>query len=123
MASLLKGAVQIVFFIAFSWCMNRLTEICHWNIPGSIVGIVVLFGLLQFKIIKLEWIDLGAKWLVAEMLLFFIPPTVGIVQYKALILDSGVRILLVVTVSIVVVMSTTGLIAESLARRSETRIS
>jgi holin-like protein len=119
MASGIKGALQIVFFIVFSWGMNRLTEICHWNIPGSILGIVVLFALLQLKIIKLKWIDLGAKWLIAEMLLFFIPPTVGIVQYKALIVDSGARILLVVAGSIFIVMTATGLIAERLAKHKE----
>jgi holin-like protein len=119
MTAWIKGTAQVVFLIAFSWLMNLLMEICHLNIPGSIVGIVVLFVLLQTKLIKLEWIDLGAKWLLAEMLLFFIPSAVGIVQYKDLMLDSGVRILVVVVVSILIVMAGTGLIAENLAKSKE----
>jgi holin-like protein len=121
MATWLKGTGQIAFFIVFSWCINRLTELFRFNVPGSIVGILILFGLLQTKIIKLEWIDLGAKWLIAEMLLFFIPPTVGIIQYKSLIWDSGVRILIVVVGSLFVVMTATGLIAERLATLKETK--
>ncbi|KIL37597.1 holin [Cohnella kolymensis] len=123
MSTWLKSAAQVVFLIAFSWLMNLIMEICHLNIPGSIVGIVVLFVLLQTKVVKLEWIDLGAKWLLAEMLLFFIPSAVGIVQYKDLMLASGLRILVVVVVSILVVMAATGLMAENLAKAKETNAS
>jgi holin-like protein len=116
------GAAQVVFFVLFSWFMNRLMEICRLNIPGSLAGIVVLFVLLQTGILKLEWIDLGAKWLIAEMLLFFIPSAVGIVEYKALIWESGFRMLIVVAASILVVMAGTGLLAERMERRKENGI-
>jgi holin-like protein len=121
MASWIKAAGQVAFFIVFSWCINGLTELFRWNIPGSIVGIVILFGLLQTKIIKLEWIDLGAKWLIAETLLFFTPSAVGIVQYKDLIVNSGARILIVILGSILIVMAATGLLAERLSKPKETK--
>lgn len=123
MTAWIKGAVQVVFLIVFSRLMDLLMQISHINIPGSIVGIGVLFVLLQTGIIKLEWIDLGAKWLLAEMLLFFIPSAVGIVQYKELMWDSGVRILTVIVVSILVVMAGTGLLAERLAKPKGTKAS
>lgn len=45
-----------------------------YPVPGSIVGIGMLFALLKCKIIRLEWIELGSQWLLAEMLLFFLFP-------------------------------------------------
>lgn len=119
MASWIKGILQVVFFVVFSWAVNALTALSGLHIPGSIVGIVLLFALLQAKVIKLEWIDLGAKWLIAEMLLFFIPSAVGVVQYEALMKDNGVKLLLVVAVSILVVMAATGLMAERLSGRKK----
>ncbi|UUZ95589.1 CidA/LrgA family protein [Paenibacillus sp. P25] len=72
--------------------------------------------LLQMKILKLEWIELGAKWSLAEMLLFFIPPAAGMIQYKEPLLSSGFRILLVVVCSTVTVMVCAGVLTESLAK-------
>lgn len=119
MQAWLKGTVQVLFFVVFSMLMNQLVKVLHLNIPGSILGIGVLFLLLQTKVIKLEWIDIGAKWLLAEMLLFFIPPAVGIIQYQDLIKSSGFRILFAVAASILIVMIAAGLTAERLAKRKE----
>jgi holin-like protein len=119
MKAWMKGAVQVGFFVVFSIFMNQLVKVLHLNIPGSILGIAVLFLLLQTKVIKLEWIDMGAKWLLAEMLLFFIPPAVGIIQYQELIHSSGIRILIAVSASILAVMIAAGLMAERLAKRKE----
>lgn len=66
--------------------MNGMTSLLHLKIPGSILGIALVFLLLQIKVLKLEWIDLGAKWLLSEMLLFFIPPAAGMIQYQTLLL-------------------------------------
>lgn len=115
MKSFFRSTGQVFFFILFSMLINAITEALHLPVPGSIVGIVVLFALLHFKVIKLEWVDLGAKWLLAEMLLFFIPPVVGIVEYKELMLENGLRISLVIVLSILCVMVITGLIAEKLS--------
>ncbi|PZE20732.1 CidA/LrgA family holin-like protein [Paenibacillus xerothermodurans] len=111
--------VQIISFIIVSKLMNFLADYFHLPIPGSILGIIVVFALLQAKIIRLSWVDFGAKWLIAEMLLFFIPSAVGVVQYKSLMLSSGPRILLVIAASSIIVMVCAGLIAQRLAKSKE----
>lgn len=115
MDTVIKGAGQVLMFVVYSLIVNRATEALHLPVPGSIVGIIILFLLLQFNIIKLEWVDLGAKWLLAEMLLFFIPPVVGVMQYKDLMVTNGLRIAAVILLSILAVMVITGLLAEKLS--------
>ncbi|MNC46666.1 Holin-like protein CidA [compost metagenome] len=115
MKPFLRSIGQVICFILYSMLINAVTAALHLPVPGSIVGIVLLFALLHFKVIKLEWVDLGSKWLLAEMLLFFIPPVVGIVEYKDLMLENGLRIALVIVFSILCVMVITGLIAEKLS--------
>lgn len=115
----LLAALQVAGLMGFSELMTWLAAWTHFPLPGSILGILVLFLLLQFRIVKLEWIELGAAWLLAELLLFFIPAAVGVMNYIPLLEQDGLRILAVVVLSTLIVMSSSGLLAGALSRRKE----
>ncbi|WCN37917.1 CidA/LrgA family protein [Aneurinibacillus uraniidurans] len=123
MATIIKGTGQIILLCMFSLITNKLVDIFHLKIPGSILGIGVVFILLQAKIIRLEWIELGAKWLLAELLLFFVPSAVGIMKYPHLLVDDGVRVVCAIIFSTIAVMACTGLIAKKIAERKEQKLS
>lgn len=57
MKKLLLTVIQIALLFIFARLINWVTALLHINIPGSIIGIVILFTLLHFNIIKLEWIE------------------------------------------------------------------
>ncbi len=61
----------VVFFVVIAQIADVIVQWLGIPVPGSIVGIGMLFALLKCKIIRLEWIELGSQWLLAEMLLFF----------------------------------------------------
>ncbi|MDG0789849.1 CidA/LrgA family holin-like protein [Cohnella ginsengisoli] len=109
---IVKIALQVGFFTAWSRASEMAAEALRSPIPGSILGLLALFALLELKIVKLSWIELGADWLVAQMLLFFVPATVGIVRYKPLIVQSGAEILATILLSTAIVMSVAGLAGE-----------
>lgn len=117
------AAIQVAGLMGFSLLMNQLAVWMHLPIPGSILGIFVLFLLLQFRIVKLEWIELGASWLLAELLLFFIPAAVGVMNYIPLLEQEGIRILAVVILSTLIVMVSSGLLAGALSKRKESQAS
>lgn len=119
MKKIVIGLIQIWILCIFTYTMEVISTILHLKIPGSILGLVVLFILLQTKIVKLKWIEIGGNWLVAELLLFFIPSAVGIVQYKHLLMDNGVKIITVIFISSSLVMICSGLLAERMAKRKE----
>ncbi|PAD05690.1 CidA/LrgA family holin-like protein [Bacillus velezensis] len=119
MKKLLLTVIQIALLFIFARLINWVTAALHINIPGSIIGIVMLFTLLHFKIIKLEWIELGAAWLLGELLLFFIPSAVGVIEYGDIMSKFGVSILLVVVISTFVVMVSTGTLTQLIAKRKE----
>ncbi|MDQ0243932.1 holin-like protein [Bacillus fengqiuensis] len=98
---------------------ESIVKLFHLPLPGSIAGLVILFLLLHFKVIKLRWIEKGGNLLLAELLLFFIPAVVGLINYTDVIKHYGLQILAIITVSTVLVMSVTGLIAELAANRKE----
>ncbi|MCQ6560266.1 CidA/LrgA family protein [Paenibacillus mendelii] len=110
---------QIILLIVIAQIADVLVQWLHLPIPGSIVGIILLFLLLQLKVIRLEWVERGSKFLVAEMLLFFIPATVGIINYKSLIVNSGLSISITIIVSTLAVMLCAGLIGQWITGRKE----
>ncbi|OZB93455.1 CidA/LrgA family protein [Paenibacillus sp. XY044] len=118
-----KGTVQIAVLMLFSYAMNQLAGLLHLPVPGSILGIIVLFLLLESGVVKLKWIEVGANWLLAELLLFFIPAAVGVMKYFSMLESDGVRILLVVIFSTVVVMASSGLTAARIAEHKERKVS
>jgi holin-like protein len=114
-----KIILQVLLFTLISTAMNALVAWLSLPIPGGILGIAVLFILLKTGIVKLKWLDAGASWLIAEMLLFFVPSAVGVLSYGTLMAHEGLRILLVIICSTVLVMAVAGRIAERMARSKE----
>lgn len=114
-----KGVFQVGVLFLFTIAMNEIAKLLHLPIPGSILGIFVLFILLKTNIVKLAWIEQGANWLLAELLLFFIPSAVGVMQYMPLLESEGVRILIVVIFSTLIVMISSGLVASRISKRKE----
>jgi len=119
MNNMIKGTLQVAGFMLLSLGMDRIAQWLDWGIPGSILGIVVVFILLETKILRLEWIELGANWLLAELLLFFIPAAVGIMKYFPMLEADGLQILFVVVFSTIIVMVSSGLTAGFISSRKE----
>jgi len=112
-------AWQIAALYAISYGANGLVAWLKLPVPGSMVGIALLFGLLQAKVVRLEWLEEGAKWLHSEMLLFFIPATVGIMQYAGLLRTNGLAVAVSVVGSTVLVLTCAGYAAQRAAMRKE----
>ncbi len=111
---ILKCIAQIGGLLGISLLGNKITQVFDLHFPGSILGILFIFLLLEAKIISLEWVETGANLLIAELILFFIPSAVGVVQYKQLIITNGASFGFVIFLSTVTVMISTGLLAEFL---------
>lgn len=78
----LRLLLQITLLCGISLLGTIIARILNIGIPGSIIGMALLFLLMERKFIDLKWIETGANFLLAELLLFFIPSSVGIIEYK-----------------------------------------
>lgn len=90
----MKVLLQIVLLWGFSLLGSTLSSLANIGIPGNIIGLAILLLFMQCKLIKLKWIETGANFLLAELLLFFIPSAVGIVEYKDLFTNYNLLCLL-----------------------------
>ncbi|MDQ1145657.1 holin-like protein [Bacillus sp. SORGH_AS 510] len=110
--------IQVLFIHVFLFLGVVLKNLIPLPIPASMFGLGILFIALYFKVIKLKWVENGARWLMAELLLFFIPSAVGIVNYDEIISLQGAEIVVLITISTVIVMGMTALIAEKISGRN-----
>ena len=86
-------------------------------IPASIYGLVIMFMLLSFKIIKLEKIEKTADFLLQIMPIMFVPPAVGIITVWADLKNILIPFIIIVTLSTILVMAFTGKATELVIKR------
>lgn len=111
--------LQIGLLVALWLLADTLMRYLGVPVPGGIVGLFVL--LLAFA---LHWLSprsfaQGAQWLLAEMLLFFVPAAMILLDNRQMFGWLGVKLLAVVVGGTVLVMAATALTVEWLFRRSQ----
>lgn len=78
------------------------------KLPGSIVGMGVLFALLQAGWVKTSWLQQLTDALMANLTLFLVPPCVAVISYLDLIADDWFSILVSASASTLCVLLVTG---------------
>ncbi len=76
-------------------------------LPPTVLGIALLLLCLSLGLLRPAWLAAGAGLLLREMLLFFIPVAVALMQYLDLLRDNLLAILAVVLLSTACVMLAT----------------
>ena len=89
-----------------------LSKILHLPLPGTIVSLLLLFFMLQFKILKLEKIENAGNFLLLNMTIFFMPPTVKIIDSYELLEKDLFKIIVIIIVSTFLTMGITGKVVQ-----------
>jgi len=81
----------------------------HWlpRVPPLISGIAIALVLMALGLLKRDWVNDGATWLIREMLLFFIPVAIAVLQYKQELSGKLLSIMIVIIGSTACVMVAT----------------
>jgi len=89
-----------------------LSKILHLPLPGTIVSLLLLFLMLQFKVLKLEKIENAGNFLLLNMTIFFMPPTVKIIDSYELLEKDLFKIIVIIIVSTFLTMGITGKVVQ-----------
>jgi len=118
---MLKRVVRIIVQIGilniFYYMGVGIVALLHVPLPGSVIGLLLLALSLNFKIIKVEYIQDGASFLIGILTLFFIPATVGIIDYPELMSTTGLFIILAVIASTLIAIYLTGVLTQLIEKR------
>lgn len=107
----------IIVLIAF------IGELIHYYIdlpiPGSIYGMLILFILLQIKVIKVDQVKDVSTFLIEVMPVMFIPAGVGLLEKWGLIKGIWLPLVITILISTFFVMVVSGLVSQTIIKRKK----
>lgn len=80
---------QIGILFLVSLLGEWITQFLHLPVPGSVVGMILLFGLLCGGILKIGQIQQVSDFLLKHMAFFFVPVAVGLMNYWNIFYTNG----------------------------------
>lgn len=119
--SLARLATELAVLLAIYLLGCQMAVWFSWPIPGGVIGMVLLLLAFALGVVKPAALQMGAGLLMAEMLLFFIPALMSLLDYGGLLRSDGWRILLVIGVSTLMVMLVTAFTVELVVRLRRSR--
>ncbi|WP_230402906.1 CidA/LrgA family protein [Plesiomonas shigelloides] len=112
-------ARAFVLIFACLWVGNSLSAWLHLNIPGSIIGMLVLFILLSLQIVKADWVKPGCYLFIRYMAVLFIPIGVGLINHYRDLSSSMGAFLVSTTVSTLIVMTAVSVVYQRIHAKSD----
>ena len=101
---LVKILLQITL-IGLVWgSADIFKKLFNLTISSGIVGLFLMLGLLLTGVIKPNWVNIGAKFILGELVLLFIPLMMSITQYQQLFFAQGWQLMITIVVSTALVM-------------------
>ena len=67
--------------MAFAALGQALVGALHLPLPGSVVGMALLWAALGLRVVRLHWLLEAADGLLGVLGLLFVPATVGVIQF------------------------------------------
>ncbi|MBO9610160.1 MAG: CidA/LrgA family protein [Paenibacillaceae bacterium] len=107
-------AILLGFNIAGVWI-----EKAGVPLPGNVIGLALFTAALFLRVVKVEWVESSAAWLLRHLLLFFAPIVVGTIAFLPLIGRNALPLLVSLVASTVVSLLVAGWVTTLLNRRKE----
>ena len=109
-----RESILLLFIYLVSEIISKLLNL---PVPGSIIGMILLFVLLTSNIIKVEKVENLANFFLDHLAFFFIPASVGLMTSFASLRSSIFKIILLCILTTIIVISVTGLTVQFICNR------
>ncbi|MDE5415851.1 CidA/LrgA family protein [Alkalihalobacterium chitinilyticum] len=120
--TILRIIMHIAILYLFYWVGAWIQQTFDLFIPGSIIGMLLLFVLFATKVIKPKWIEYGTSLLLRHMPLLFLPVTVGVLNFLDVFSGKGFLLVIIALISTIIVMVCSGALSQLLATRKEQKL-
>ncbi|WEV45101.1 CidA/LrgA family protein [Streptococcaceae bacterium ESL0687] len=115
----MKIYFQLLIIFGLSYIGDSLSNFFNLPVPGSIIGMIVLLLLLQFKILDLDKIEEVGDFLINNMTILFLPAGVGIMAKWAMISDYWWQISLIILVTMIINIFVLGRVVQFIKTKYE----
>lgn len=110
----IKTASQLMIYIGLFLIAQFLVLHLTLPLPANIVGMLIMLAFLLTGILPVRYVKAGSAWLLSEMLLFFVPAVVAIINYFNILEQFGIRIFAVIILSTILVLGCTAFVVDKL---------
>ena len=117
----MKYLGQIFIILLVSFVGELLNTLVPLPIPASIYGIIILFCLLEFRLIPLRAVKETGDFLVSLMQLMFIPAAAGLLEAWDVIAPNWLSYMLITIISTFVVLFVSGRVTQAVIRHSRVK--
>lgn len=104
--------------IAIGLTGNFLSSIIDKVVPGSVIGMIILFILLITRVVKADTVQETSLYLVAQLSLFILPGAISVMNLSGFSVKDIILFSLVAAVSTLLTMTVTALVTETLLKAS-----
>jgi holin-like protein len=108
------GIILLIVFVGDG--IQRLFKLA---IPGSVIGMMMLFIGLSTGFVKLNMVEKASKALLDHLSFFFIPAGVGLISYLGILKSDGIAIVAISVITTIMVMVITGYTVQMMKRRNK----
>jgi holin-like protein len=99
LVQILKYFGQLAVLWAISLLGGYLASLTALPIPGNVLGVVILFSLLCFGVIKVEHVEGTADFLLKHLVFFFIPIVAGLMEWGGMFREHGLALAFAIVAS------------------------
>jgi holin-like protein len=101
--------LQICLIVLFSWLGQAVAQFLGLPVPGGVIGMAIVLALLATRRLRVRNVHRGASWLLGEMLLFFVPAVMSLLDHREFLGVLGLKLLAVILLGTALVMTGTAL--------------
>lgn len=91
---------------------EALTRLGHLGLPGPVIGMLLLLGMLRWKAVR-EPVGVAADALLSHLSLLFVPVGVGVMTHMALLSQYGFRLAIALLLSTWIGLIVTALVLQA----------
>lgn len=111
--------IQLLILLSINFLGILIQKTFNLPLPGTIIGMLILFILLYKKILIEETIGNVCDFLIKIMVLLFLPPIVDLIENFDLLRVGFLKIIFLLVVTTAITMVVTGKTVEYLIRMKE----
>ena len=113
-----SGVFQVALLIVFALAGEHATRALGLPVPGGVAGMALMLAMLASRRMGTGLVRRGSSLLLGDMLLFFVPAVMALLDHGELIGVLGLKLLAVIVMGTIMVMGATALAIDACYRWS-----
>ncbi|MDR0847289.1 MAG: CidA/LrgA family protein [Lactobacillales bacterium] len=110
---------EVLIILVFSFLGEIISKLSGLPVPGSVIGMVLLFAALMTKVVKVRQVENVGKFLLENLTILFVPAGIGLMLHFDVILRHWALIIIIIAVTTILAQGVIALTVQKIKRKFE----